>query len=456
MTKNMTKKRNSFFKLMLSLAIVALMSFSMLLPGLANDPPPEVSVGTGSGNPAKAVITKLLTMPVDTYFRAKPDFIRFEFIFTPLGMIVDDELDTTNIGKMPPLGPLNIDFTEDDKTDIWEEDKEGGTIFAAKESADILTGIVSANWENGEGIYKYRVHEKENSITLVGKEGASYSKAWYDIEIWVEQDTTTKLYYAKYIVTRITTGEHIDEYYDPEDAEDKVDPRPGGENWKDITDLSGMIFTNSYWNSDGGGTTNPGDTTLVISKTTTGNGAELSTLFSFEVKVIKPIVMTTDPTYSAYIMEGNDVVTSPDNYSGTYGTGGVIEFKSDAMQTIKLKHGQRLVFVDLTIGTDVEVKELAHEDYAPKYKHSFDGNIEHPAQKDTDWGFPTNPADSGHHFVAKGVNTNTVDFTNTRSGAIPTGISVDDLPYIVMIGLAAAALVVLMVVRFRKNKEYDV
>jgi len=51
--------------------------------------------------------------------------------------------------------------------------------------------------------------------------------------------------------------------------------------------------------------------------------------------------------------------------------------------------------------------------------------------------------------------TNMAEFTNTYDMVAPTGISVNDLPYVVLIGIAVAALVGFIIFKSRKREEND-
>ena len=441
----MTRTKNNLFKVLISVAVVMLMSFSMILPALAED-----EIKYAEGNPVvEASITKILKMPINTPVKAG-DFI---FEFTKVGMIVDGKEDKTRNGTMPDLGPITIPFDGTEDTAEWK-DKEGkdDVIFAAKESIDILTGVTSADWENGEGIYRYILKEKDKTLTLTtGKEDARYSEAEYEIDIYIEKDASGN-YFAKYLSAKIT--EHYDEYYDAGDKEKKIDPTTWGESWTEITDLSELIFTNKYWKTDG---VDEDDSALKITKTTTGTGASFSELFEFKVTVTKPSIAEVDKPYIAYIYEGSTKITDTENFTG-YGTNGAIEFTSGSEVTVKLSNGQRLVFVDLHIGSKVEVKESAHEDYKPEYVRTFGktpGTFTATAANTT-WGFYNDLSDKGPHYLEEGADHNEANFTNYRTGATPTGLDVNDLPYIVLIGVAAAGLAAFVIMKSRKRAEEEV
>ena len=490
----MTKKQNSIVKMVTGTVLAATMAFSMALPTLAAD----YSSGDSSDNPAKAAITKIFKMPIDTPTPAA----QFVFTFDKVGM--DDPLDDSTTAKngMPAIADVTIDFAANvdpagggvlGETFI---SSDGATKSIAKESTNFLAGMIGDSyWANGEGIYRYQVYENMTPSTgsditfalppaVPPAEGADYSVAKYDVEIWVEKDTNNILY-PKFVVVRIVAGSE-DEYYEGTPGGEKVDPTPGGVNPGNPPSIedtfSQFIFTNKYWRTDGGGTTDPDKFALEIIKKVTGSGSApdlLTKYFDFTVMVTQPGVIPTTgiypaaQIYKAYIMDknGNIVTDTSGDYkngtiSGTDANGDYFLFTSDIPKNIKLRNDERLVFVDLHIGSKVEAEEIPTVHYAPSYKRTFGPGITSSitevsfagssadASDTVAFGFPRDPEDNGPHYTKKGDKQNIATFTNTRKGATPTGISVDNLPFLVLIGAAIASLVGFVVIKSRKNAKY--
>ena len=443
---NMTKKRMSLLKTVFCIALVMVMVIGTALPALA------YSSGDAE-NPADAAITKRLKMPVNTGI---PSDARFTFTFKAIGKDGGD--DPTG---MPAIPSVVADLTSG--AWIYTDPADGGVIYAVKETPDFIAGITAPF--PGPGIYTYRVMEVAGSINITDgtKEGAVYSSARYDIELWVEEDENNPgVYYVKFVDAK-TVKDYIDEYYPGDSGGNKVDPTPGGSNQEEKTtiedDFSQVVFTNVYWKSGGGGTGDPGKTALEIVKVIKGNGAVMTDRFAFSVTVVQPSVIdhaTSPQAYQACVMDAaGRIVTSSVHYAGTIGGNGFFTVSSASAFTVNLTNGERLVFVDLHVGSNVMVEEAAHADYKAKYVRTFAGDTEFTApDKHMAWGFPrtagTTP-DEGPHYIQDNAGANTVTFTNTRSGATPTGISVDDLPYFVIIGVAAVSLVSYIAIRARKN-----
>jgi len=461
-----------------SIALAAALGFSMMIPVFA-DTTPVYSQGTDATHPAEASITKVFKMPIYTDTPAST----FTFTFTKVGMVEStdeithkDTIDTSTKDGMPAINSVSVDFGAGVDPANSTNIPASGTFFDAdtksvvKETANFLNGKTSADWVNGEGIYRYTVSETGSGITAPGSsttpptEWTTYSGAEYEIDIWVEKDVDDNLY-VKYVCAK-TVADYIDEYYEGDPGGSKVDPTPGGSNstpGNSITDgFSQVIFTNKYWKTTGGGEDDHSKSALDISKTVTGNGADRNKYFFFDIKVTQPSLIPEAPgteIYKAYIMAGNTIVNSTDNYAG-YKTDSkgkdYIEFTSGQTVTVKLKDGEKLAFADLHVGANVEVEEAAVATYVPKYERSFPEDAVSTADNDnTLWGFPRDPGDTGKHYTIDGTNANTVKFTNTRTGVTPTGIEVNDLPYFVMIGVALAGLLVFIAFKARRRSMFE-
>ena len=457
-------KNNKRFKMITSIALALLLCLNMALPALAAD----YSEGTDAANPARAALTKILKMPVET----PTPTANFIFTFDKVGMNEPTDNSTTALAGMPTIPNMTINYTgaAGDGTTIIDGDVKN----VVKQTGNFLASITPAMWVNGEGVYKYTVTESTTSNIPIGDpdlEWATYSTASYDVEIWIDRDSTGTLF-PRYVVVRIIPGSE-DEYYidNGTPANGKVDPTPDGGKTTPGTpptieeDFSQVIFTNNYWKTDGGGPTDPETSALEIIKSITGIGSDPTKYFTFSVKVTlsSAIPPTAIQTYKAYVMLGSNVVTSAANgtMSGTDATGGYFMFTSGTERTgINLTNDQRLVFVDLPIGSNVEVFETADTQYRPSYQRTFAGTGEFTAAVNTTFGFPRPGTgtgyDPGPHRTIAGASANKATFTNTRSGATPTGILVDNLPYIALLGLSLVSLVGLVAYKSRKRARNNV
>ncbi|MCL2146529.1 MAG: hypothetical protein FWH52_01855 [Synergistaceae bacterium] len=463
MTKLTSKKGNRMFKLVTSIALIMALWVTMALPATAA----VYSEGTDSENPAKAAVTKLFKLPVNT---TTPES-KFVFTFAKVGMLegvgVDESADLKD--KMPSIQDLNINYDPGERptgTDGMTY-LDGDTYTLVKQSDDFIKNLTPAGWGNGEGVYVYKLYENstpgnsEIKITDDENEWDVYSEAEYDVEIWVEKDDKGILF-VRYVSVKIVT-EKTDEYYTikGKPGDGKVDPTPDGQGENELIDrlieedFSQVFFTNKYWKNDGGGPTDTKNTSLEIIKKIKGAGAVKTTRFEFDVTVIQPSIIPDTLQYRAVILDKDGAnVTSTDHYStisnDTYGD--YIKFTSNSELKIKLTDEERLSFLDLTVGATVKVNEAASNDYIPSYLNTFpsDAEKEYKGEVKKELGFPS-ADDPGLHYIREGANVNYSNFTNTRSGATPTGVSVDDLPYLALIGLTLASLGLYLSVKFRKK-----
>ncbi|MCL2158107.1 MAG: hypothetical protein FWH48_01735 [Oscillospiraceae bacterium] len=463
---NANTKRNPLSKSLASLALALLLCLSIALPVLAG-------AGDSAAEPALAVITKIYRIPVNTDIPVS----EFTFTFTKLG--VNDGTDTTGMPDLGENGSISVSFGP---TDTPAFPPIGNVRYFVKETPDIIDPLPKngSSWGAGAGIYKYLVKENQSGIdltlTLDDDEYPVYSTAEYELWVYVEEDINGTLF-PKYVIGYYIPGKP-DEYYPGTPGSGKLDPTPGTEvpgTPDEIYDLlSQIIFTNRYSKTDGKITDpDPDLNALAIKKQVTGNSPNYGVYYEFDVTVITPD--EKDPAnpkpYKAYIVDkdGNyidlDLATNPNSKDGT----GVapdleqdyITFVSGQLKKIHLKHDERLVFYTLEVGAEVRVLEKIEANTKVKYERTFSTAGEFPMPTGTTgtWGFPrpegNNPPDVGPHYTKSGAGANLATFYNNQTGLPPTGITVDNLPYIVLIGSALAGLGVFAILKTRKKDKYE-
>ena len=384
-------------------------------------------------SPAQAAAAKLLKMPAGTTTPAAT----FTFNFTKISL--DGNEDAEHLAGMPDIPSKNISFSATDAGTT-----SGGVKSVAKETSSLFASVV---WPHA-GVYIYSLTEHPDTYTITDsfKEQMSYSQANYELAVYVKDGTS-----GLYVSAIAASIEAEDAANQGSDLGDKVDPTPGGSPLVE-GDYSKMIFTNDYTKTNGG--TNPDDTVLTVSKEVTGDFANRSKYFQFNITVNNPATITGNAgTYRAYVLDENDNnVTTTDNANSnaleediTHGV--YIEFASGAEQIVHLKHGQRLSFTDLPVGAGFAVKEAATVGYTPSYILTVNGDTGNKVDgtDNTDLYFNT-------QYIGEGANT--AAFTNTSASITPTGISMDTLPYIVLIGVVMLGVVVFVLAKCRRNKQY--
>ena len=162
---------------------------------------------------------------------------------------------------------------------------------------------------------------------------------------------------------------------------------------------------------------------LSVSKTVTGNMGDKSLYFDFEVTFTAPTTGTAQ-----------DVVGAPVTITGATGpsdtenptTIATTEWSSGSVtKTFKLKDGDTLTFENLPAGVEYTVTETAVTGYTT-----------------------TKSGDSG--TIAANA-TSTAAFTNDKTADIDTGISLDSLPYILIVAVVLGAAVVMFVNKRRSE-----
>ncbi|MCL2031427.1 MAG: hypothetical protein FWG93_07755 [Oscillospiraceae bacterium] len=430
----MTRKI-SMFKLTTSLAMALILSLSLALPALADPPTDPITWDFGTEeHPAKAALTKILEMGHGTT-TPTADFI-FEFEPTSFdGRTTPEALAT--IPKIRTDWTVTLGFTgANTGTTV------NGTKTIIRESGDLFEGI---NWPK-TGVYVYTVSEREKTYTIDDefKEDMIYSEAVYDLYVYVSEGKGgTRYVYAVGAVIVAADSSNED------DVGSKVDPTPKD---PDVTgDYSKMVFTNTYLKR----TTDKEDeidkNAFEVSKEVEGAILDEGKYFEFSVTVSNPTVLDKEEqTYRAYVLnEAGAVVTAEENYA-SLGTDGklqkYIEFETGQPLTVHLKHGQRLIFTDLYVGGSFTVTEAAEADYTPRSVLTLDGDSTNIPGAE---GMPLTVPVSGVAYL--GESTNSAAYTNAYKLVAPTGISVDNLPYAVMLLAALAALVIAMAVKARKR-----
>jgi len=424
----MTKKHKSIIKRITHIALAAALCLSAALPALAAGEP----IKGNETKPAETAITKVLKMGESV---TTPS-VTFSFEIEPVS--VDGETSGDDFNKIPPINKVEIPFNAQKTGSVVN-----GVKIVREESKSIFANIT---WPHA-GVYVFNVKEiTEVTPKLGDHEKIIYSEAKYKLTVYVANGNNG-LYVASIGAEIVVTdGEPGTQ------AGDKVDGRPGGD--PNITgDYSKMTFTNTYMKNAGTG--DPMDYVLAVSKkVTTEAGSEYDfanreMYFEFLLTVTKsPMNTNAAQKYRAYVLDaGNKVVTSKDNYKGTIlkdnTYGDYFEFTTGVSQTVYLKHGEWISFTDLEIGAKYEVKESAKKDFTPSCEHTING------VKTTLTGIQNTNFSIEPTLITE--KEDRADFINIYKSITPTGIGVDNLPYVVMIGVAFAALASFIVLKSRRR-----
>lgn len=429
-------KKSRALRTIMSVALIVMLCMSFAATAFAADPTSGPIVMGTEAAPAAAAINKTLKMPIGTYTPAAT----FTFEFTKLSL--DDSTATADLAAMPAIADKSISFTTADAGTT-----DGDVKTVVKESGNIAAGLTFSK----PGVYRYIVTEKTGTYTLdAAHEDLTYSGASYRVAFWVENNAAGTGTYIRAIssIIVITDSSNLG------NEGTKVDPTPGGDPNVE-GDYSQMVFTNVFVRYDGTKPTDPAPNpdpsdpalnAFALTKKVAGGMADKSKYFTFSVGVTKNSLIDGTPTYRAYVLDAaGAVVTTTDNYA-TIGADKSISFTSGTNLSVKLKDGQTLYFVDVPVGTQYNVSESGSNGYTPSYSHVVNNGT--AATK--------TGAENGALVLGSGTlriteELDTATYTNTAKDVTPTGIAVNDLPYIALFAVVIGAFVSLAVVRSRKR-----
>lgn len=376
-----------------------------------------------------AAITKKLQMPEGTTTPTAT------FTFTIVGTSLDGSTETADVALIPAIlsGSTTLSFASTDAGATAD-----GIKVVTKQTENLFPASIT--WPRA-GIYAYTIKETADTWSATG-ESMTYSAAEYLVRVYVKNGTSGPeidlITCAVVVVDNSTQTEG-----------EKIDPTLPG------SGHSNMVFTNTFIkNTDTGeGAVAP----LAISKTVSGDYGDRSKPFAFSITATKTALETGSPVYKAYLMEGTSVVatittatTATDNIETVAEGNDYIKFPTGTAVTVNLKHGQSLKFIDLPVGAKYTVTETAPgANYTASVSLVVNGAepvVSNASDANTALTVPS---------TLIGDNANSAAFTNAfnDNSVTPTGIVVENLPFILIIALAVIALVVFIVAKSRKRTD---
>lgn len=357
--------------------------------------------------------------------------VAFTFTFTQ----DTSSADTTKTAVA--INPITLKFTNSDQ----QTDEK-----VVKESKNILANVTFPN----AGIYKYTVAETAGETVVDNGNGEGTMK----------YDTTT--YTMQVVVKNTAGGTVVDQVIVEKDGEEtgddsnKVEAAPSTDEEKDSTNGddddtnasenatgNGFRFVNAYTKNGGGivdpekpdpdkPDPNPEQSALKITKNVVGDLADLTLGFSFNVKLEIP---------------ASSDVTSVDgfiyNADGTYVSNAAFENGDNAFT---LSDGQYLTFKELPAGTKYTVTESGTENYTGVTSTVVGG-----ADAVVVNGEKSATVSTAQSLVGeKAGNSTTVTNTYDDQSVTPTGIIVNNLPYIALILVAVIGCVAIVAGKKRR------
>ena len=346
---------------------------------------------------------------------------------------------------MPEITPKSVTFTPGDvgsTADLITSIPKQVPVIAAEDP--VFPSI---------GVYTYTILEQK---ALTGgtsidpdKEKITFSYAQYELTFVVKEKANKSGLYVAAIAAKIINKDNSSQ-----NPGDKVDPTPGTGG-----SYSALVFTNAYTKTTGGiDPTIPANQVLVISPTVTGEFADPTRYFTYELYVIKHALYPgTGIIYKAYILDDSDGIVDPINnqytsYTYTIKTDGngrkYLEIPEKSTRAVNLKQGQRLVFTDLHVGTSYSALQKGTYDYTPRVDIIADGALITPPLT-----APISSALSTGTIII-GAAKNSAAFTNDYKSIPITGLVINNLPFIMILVLAAGAFILFLILKYRKRRDY--
>ena len=475
--------------------LVGLLSATMVLgfgstvfAGQSSNDKEAIVKDTNDETNVKAAITKEILTGETT---ALPKAAIFTFTFTPKtsGTFVDKANSNTGTADidMPASAQImtsnHVDIPQvqikiEDTSSVsapnasykWDNltGTAGGTVGSQDtrlqryqlQTGDFLSGI---NFTQA-GIYVYTVKESGAEFTRgtinTGEETMYKSEAEYDIYLYVKEKSDKSGYYIYAMGTVFTkqNGTPGSTYWEPA-VNDKVDPTPKetpGTDGKVDVDNSELTFINSFERKTDD--RNPEYNNLVLAKVRGANTADTTNKFPFELYLAQPMSSPIPANgYRAYVLNasGTDVTSTAHHASAVNDpvTGNMyIPITMTAggtswIRNINLGFGERLVVKDIPVGTYFYTNEtnttVGGTTYDPTTAVKVGGTAITGETLTTASALngATRKTDEGENSV---TTTNSADTP-------PTGIIMNNLPFFLMIFIAAAALILYAVIRGRRR-----
>ena len=387
-----------------SIAVVTALSVFRGVPTFADDNDVATAKANGETS-AKVAINKVLNIAEGI---TTPE-ATFTFTFTPkTGTSSNGAPYETISDSNGKIAAKNVVYS---KSDLLQPNQTS----IKKDTGNIFESVTYTH----AGEYVYTVAETQNVgwaqilKNSVPIDSMTYDNRSYEMHVIVKNKQSSGVYISSVYFKLVSTSSTA-----------KVKPSEKGELYK--YDL----FVNTYRKNAGKITNpneptpnkpkpenfNPGAKSLVIKKLVEGDSADKTKDFTFKLTFTKA---STDDQGTFVGQVGSTSYT----------------FENGKEKTITLHHNQSLVFDNLPAGTRYKLVESGSQGYKATASYNENGVIRNQTG--------TASADFTQTSILVGEKTNDNTITNSLPNVTPTGLLIDNLPFILMIGLGLAGFVVL-------------
>lgn len=297
-----------------------------------------------------------------------------------------------------------------------------GKTAITKATDDIFAGVT---YENA-GEYVYTVSEEQTGWTALANniDTLTFDTKTYEMHVFVKNKSQgTGTYISNVYFVDTTAGSTT-----AATAKKAGNAEPGTEGGSKVYKYD--LFKNKYTKKagktgDSPSTINPNADALTITKKVAGGLASKTKNFTFKLTFK---AASTDETGT---------------YTGTKGSE-QIQFTKDVEKEFTLHDGESLVFPDLPAGTKYTLKEEGTSGYTPSSAYKENGTLKNGVA-----GTQSQAYTVADVLIGEKENNNIV--TNTLPEVTPTGLLIDNLPFIIMIGLGLFGFI--LVAKRRREAE---
>lgn len=398
--------KKTFLKKLVTASIAAVTALSVFrgVPTFADDNDVATAKATGETS-AKVSINKVLNIAEGI---TTPE-ATFTFTFTPkTGTSSNGASYETISDSNGKIAAKNVVYS---KSDLLQPNQTS----IKKDTGNIFESVTYTH----AGEYVYTVAETQNVgwaqilKNSVAIDSMTYDNRSYEMHVIVKNKQSSGVYISSVYFKLVSTSSTA-----------KVKPSEKGELYK--YDL----FVNTYRKNAGKITNpneptpnkpkpenfNPGAKSLVIKKLVEGDSADKTKDFTFKLTFTKA---STDDQGTFVGQVGSTSYT----------------FENGKEKTITLHHDQSLVFDTIPAGTRYKLVETGSQGYTASAAYKENGASKNQA------GTVSTNFTQDSILVGEKPNDNTI--TNSLPDVTPTGLLIDNLPFILMIGLGLAGFVVL-------------
>ena len=380
----------------------------------------------GPDDTPSAAITVEYKMGNDVVTPANDVSFTFTKTSAPTGM---------NLNDMPAISVGNVKFNAGQ--DLIKDTSVTDIKVLRKQSDNFLASFKTAmdanNAKMTTGEYVYTVKSASTVTKAKNNDVFTASGAEYKLNIFVAQDTNSKLYIKGLSIINTKNDAGTDTGNDA-----KVDGKPGSTENGAASNFSGLKFVNEYVAKAGSvdptdpdvpDPNKPASYAFKVTNNTESKGTQTGS-FDYTMTVTKPSgIATTDNTYVYYVNGKQE--------TGTYG----------AEVTFTLPDTKSMMIKSCYAGSKVTVDQQGVANWTATAKTMFNGKAD----------ASTLTAAVGKNLKVAdktlGQKENKVDYKNIYKDIAVTGIIVNNFPFIIMIAIAVVAFAGIVAMNSKKRMD---